>query len=46
VLQALSDEVRNPVVLSHEGEPLYVVSREHQHAAVVSAWEAATRELP
>jgi PucR family transcriptional regulator, purine catabolism regulatory protein len=46
VLRALSDEVHNPVVLSHEGEPLYVVAREHQHAAVVAAWEAATRELP
>jgi purine catabolism regulator len=46
VLQALSDEIRNPVVLSHEGEPLYVVAREHGHAAVVSAWEAATRALP
>src|SRR5262245_16856915 len=46
VLQALADEVRNPVVLSHEGEPLYVVSRDHQHAAVVSAWETATRALP
>src|SRR5262249_14792262 len=32
VLQALSDEVHNPVLLSHDGEPLYVVAREHQHA--------------
>jgi purine catabolism regulator len=45
VLQALADELHNPVVLSHEGELLYTASREHQHAAVASAWEAATRGL-
>jgi len=46
VLQALADEVHNPVVLSHDGELLYTAAREHPHAAVASAWEAATRRLP
>ena len=46
VLRTLADEVRNPVVLSHEGELLYTAPREHHHATVASAWEAATRGLP
>jgi purine catabolism regulator len=46
VLQALAEEVHNPVVLSHDGELLYTATREHAHAAVASAWEAATRRLP
>jgi purine catabolism regulator len=46
VLRTLADEVRNPVVLSHEVELLYTAPREHFHATVASAWEAATRGLP
>jgi purine catabolism regulator len=46
VLRTLADEVRNPVVLSHEGELLYTAPREHPHSTVTSAWEAATRGLP
>ena len=46
VLRTLADELRNPVVLSHQGELLYAAPREHQHAAVAAAWEAATRRLP
>jgi purine catabolism regulator len=45
VLRTLAEEVRNPVVLSHEGELLYTAPREHDHAAVSSAWEAASRGL-
>lgn len=45
VLRTLADEVRNPVVLSHEGELLYTAPRQHDYAAVAAAWEAATRGL-
>jgi PucR family transcriptional regulator, purine catabolism regulatory protein len=46
VLRALADLVRNPIVLSREGEILYSAPRDHQHAALASAWEAASRGLP
>jgi purine catabolism regulator len=46
VLRTLAEEIHNPVVLSHDGELLYTAPRGHPHAAVSSAWKAATRELP
>jgi PucR family transcriptional regulator, purine catabolism regulatory protein len=46
VLRALADLVHNPIVFSREGEILYSAPREHQHAALASAWEAASRGLP
>jgi purine catabolism regulator len=45
VLRILADELHNPVVLSHRGELLYTALRDHQHAGVESAWQAAGRKL-